>query len=119
MYGYGRGPMHGGFGPMGGPMPHRPMGFGPMNMRRRSMGFFPVGGLFLLPALMFGGWMVTAVVGGVLSVMAALIGGLFSGLAALASGVFSGNGILVGMVIGLAAYFCFRKRKTAEDETEE
>ena len=110
MYMNGRGPMYRGFGPMGGPMPHRPMGF------------FPVGGLFLLPALMFGGWMVTAVVGGVLSVIAALIGGILSGLASLASGVFSGGGVAVGIVIGLAAYYCIRNRsaqRAAETETEE
>ena len=59
---YGRGPMMGGHrGPMGGPMHHRPMGFGPgmgyrpMGMWRRPyhrpLGFFPLGGLFILPAL--------------------------------------------------------------------
>ena len=129
MYGYGRGPMHGGFGPMGGPMPHRPMGFGPMNMRRRPMGFFPMGifpmgifpmgGLFLVPALLFGGWIVIAVAGGVLGLMGAVIGGLFSGLEALASGVFSGGGLVVGIVIGLAAYCLIHSRKAAGTETEE
>ena len=55
MYMNGRGPMNRGFGPMGGPMHHRPMGYRPMGMWHRPMGFFPMGGLFLLPALMFGG----------------------------------------------------------------
>jgi len=127
MYMNGRGPMNRGFGPMGGPMHHRPMGFRPMGMWHRPMGFFPLGlfplgGLFLLPALMFGGWIAIAVVGGVLSLVGTVIGGIFSGLASIASGVFSGEGIGLGIVIGLAAYVFFRGRKArkyAEAEEEE
>ena len=130
----GRGPMSGrpGFGPgMGfGPdrgMHHRPMGFGPgyrpMGMwgrrsRRPMMGFFPMGGLFILPALMFGGWMAIAVVGGILSLVGTVIGGIFSGLSSLASGVFSGDGILLGIVIGLIAFCYFRGRENAESGRE-
>ena len=68
-------------------MHHRPMGFGPgmgyrpMGMWRRPyhrpLGFFPLGGLFILPALMFGGWIVVAVLGGLLSLAGAVIGGVF------------------------------------------
>lgn len=122
MYMNGRGPMYRGFGPMGGPMHHRPAGFRPMGMRHHPMGFFPMGGLLLMPALMFGGWMAIAVVGGVLSLIGTMIGGILSGLASLASGVFSGGGVAVGIVIGLAAYYCIRNRsaqRAAETETEE
>ena len=119
MYVNGRGPTNRGFGPMGGPMHHRPMGFRPMGMWHRPMGFFPIGGLFLLPALMFGGWITIAVVGGVLSLFGTIIGGIFSRLASLASGVFSGNGVVIGIVIGLIAFYYFHNRKAAETEVDE
>jgi len=73
-----------------------------------------LGGLFFLPALLFGGWIAVAVVCGVLSLVAAVIGGVFSGLASLASGAFSGGGVLLGIVIGLAAFYGFRSRRVAE-----
>ena len=78
-----------------------------------------LGSLFLLPALMLGGWIALAVVGGVLGLVGTIIGGVFSGLASVASGVFSGSGIVLGIVIGLAAYYYFRNRNTVQDETEE
>ena len=87
--------------------------------RHRRCDNFP-GVLFILPALMFGGWIAVAVVGGILGLVGTIIGGVFSGLASVASGVFSGSGIALGIVIGLAAYFCFRNRNTQNDaETEE
>ena len=86
------------------------------NRRRDS---FP-GGLLLLPALMFGGWIAIAVVGGVLSLIGSVIGGIFSGLTSLASGVFSGSGLVIGIVIGLAAFWYFRSRNAqTAGETEE
>lgn len=118
MYVNGRGPMNRGFGPMGGPM-HHPMGFRPMGMWHRPIGFFPLGGLFLLPALLFGGWIAIAVVGGALSLIGTIIGGIFSGLASLASGVFSGSGVVVGIVIGLVAFYYFHNWKAAETEVDE
>ena len=122
MYMNGRGPMNRGFGPMGGPMHHRPMGYLPMGMRHRPMGIFPLGGLFILPALMFGGWIAIAVVGGILSLAGTVIGGIFSGLSYLASAAFSGSGVAIGIVIGLAAFYCFRNRSArnaSEADTEE
>ena len=127
---YGRGPMMGGHrGPMGGPMHHRPMGFGPgmgyrpMGMWRRPyhrpMGFFPMCGLFILPALMFGGWIVVAVLGSILSLVGAVIGGVFEGLGALAEGAFSGSGLVIGIVIGLVAYYYFRNKKKEEAARQE
>ena len=85
--------------------------------RRHHHDTFP-GGLFLLPALMFGGWIAIAVVGGILSLVGSVIGGIFSGLTSLASGVFSGSGLLVGIVIGLVLYCHIRRQRneTAEEE---
>lgn len=77
-----------------------------------------LGGLFILPVLMFGGWIAIAVVAGILSLAATVIGGIFSGLSALASTAFSGNGLVLGIVIGLVLYFCFRRQKTETTEEE-
>ena len=133
MYMNGRGPMMGGHrGPMmGAPMHHHRhmggpgMGFGPgfrpmyrpMRMyHHRPMGFFPLGGLFILPALMFGGWIVVAVLGGILGLVGSIIGGVFEGLGSLASGAFTGSGLVIGIVIGLALYFWLKKRNTVKEE---
>ncbi len=123
MYMNGRGPM------MGAPMHHHRMGgpgmgFGPgfrpmycpMRMYRRPMGFFPLGSLFILPALMFGGWIVVAVLSSILGLVGSIIGGVFEGLGSLASGAFSGGGLVIGIVIGLALYFFIRKRKNEAAE---
>ena len=84
--------------------------------RRCRHGSFP-GSLFLLPALMFGGWIAAAAVGGILSLVCAVTGGAFSGLESVASGVFSGSGIVPGIVIGLAA-FCFFRNRDAQNAAE-
>ena len=76
-------------------------------------------GLFILPALMFGGWIAVAVLGSILGLAGALIGGLFRGLAALASGIFSGSGIAGGILIGLLVFLGLKKKsgkKRAEEE---
>ena len=122
MYMNGRGPMMGGHrGPMGGPG----MGFGPgfrpahrpMRMGyRRPMGFFPLGGLFILPALMFGGWIAVAVLAGVLSLLGSVIGGVFEVLESLSSAAFAGDGLVIGIVIGLVLFFWLKKRNTARKE---
>ena len=77
---------------------------------RRRRGSFP-GGLLILPALMFGGWIAIAVMGGVLGLIGTIIGGIFSGLASLGSAAFSGRGLVIGIVIGLVAFYCFRNRE--------
>ena len=86
------------------------------NRHRRSGSF--LGSLFILPALMFGGWIAIAVIGGVLGLIGSIIGGVFSGLASLTSGAFSGGSVAAGVVIGLALYFWLKKRNTeSQDET--
>ena len=82
--------------------------------RRRNDSF--LGSLLLLPALMFGGWVAIAVVGGVLSLIGSVIGGIFSGLSSLASGAFSGKGIVVGIVIGVVLYYYIRRQKNETGE---
>ena len=53
------------------------------NRHRRNGSF--LGSLIILPALMFGGWIAIAVIGGVLGLVGSIIGGIFSGLTSLAS----------------------------------
>ncbi len=84
------------------------------NRHRRSGSF--LGSLFILPALMFGGWIAIAVIGGVLGLIGSIIGGVFSGLASLASGAFSGGSVAAGVVIGLALYFWLKKRNAESQE---
>ena len=129
---YGRGPMMGGHrGPMmGAPMHHRPMGgpgmgfgpgFGPMYRpmyrHHRPMGFFPMGGLFILPALMFGGWIAVAVLGGILGLLGSIIGGVLEGLTSLASGAVTGGGLLIGIALGLVLFFRLKKRNETTKES--
>ena len=85
---------------------------------RRRRGGFP-GGLLVLPALLFGGWIAIAVIGGILGLIGSVIGGIFSGLSSLASAAFSGGGVAIGIVIGLAVYYYFRSRKKEESARQE
>ena len=75
-----------------------------------------LGSLLILPVLMFGGWIAIAVIGGVLGLIGSVIGGIFTGLSYLTSAAFSGGGLVVGIVIGLVAFYCFRNRKSAESD---
>ena len=84
------------------------------NRRRRNGSF--LGGLLILPVLMFGGWIAIAVVGGVLSLVGSVIGGIFSGLTSLAAGVFSGKGIVIGIVVGVVLYYYLRRQKNESAE---
>ena len=81
--------------------------------RRRHDSF--LGGLLILPMLMFGGWFAIAVIGGVLGLIGSVIGGIFSGLSSLASAAFSGSGLAIGIVIGLVAFYYFRNRNEAKE----
>ena len=126
MYTNGRGPMMGGHrGPVGGPgMGHHTrmgfvpgMGFRPMRVHRRHMGLLPLGGLFLLPVLMFGGWFALAAILGIISLAGTVLGGVFRGLSHLFSGAFSGSGILIGIALGLLGFRAFCNRKAQEEES--
>ena len=99
-----------GMGPRGPMYGHR--GFG-------HRGFLP-GGLFLLPALLFGGWMIIAVAGSLIGAAVMLLGSIFSGIAAVADGIFSaafaGGDLIIGFVLGMSLYFWARKKKAARSE---
>ena len=84
------------------------------NRHRRNGSF--LGSLIILPALMFGGWIAIAVIGGVLGLIGSIIGGIFSGLTSLASSAFSGCGVMAGSVIGFSLYFWLKKRNEAREE---
>ncbi len=84
------------------------------NRHRRNGSF--LGSLFILPALMFGGWIAIAVIGGVLGLIGSIIGGIFSGLTSLASSAFSGSGIVLGIGRGFALYFWLKTRNEAKEE---
>ena len=90
------------------------------NRSRRNGSF--LGTLFILPVLIFGGWIALAAVGVVLSLIGTAIGGVFSVLASIAEGIFSaafsGSSLMVGIVIGLVALFCFRCAKNTESTEE-
>ena len=88
--------------------------FGDKKNRRNAGGL--LGGLFILPALMFGGWIVLAVLGGVLGLFGMIVGGIFSGLSAVTETVFSGSGLAIGVVLGLALYLWMKKRNAAKEE---
>ncbi len=81
-----------------------------------------LGGRLILPVLMFSGWIAIAVIGGVFGLIGSIIGGIFSGLSSLASAAFSGSGLVIGIIIGLVAFYYFRSRNArnaAEAEAEE
>ena len=86
------------------------------NRHRRNDSF--LGALFLLPALMFGGWMAIAVMAGILGLIGSIIGGVFNCLGALAEGAFSGSGLVLGIVIGLVLYFQMKKKNASQADEE-
>jgi len=78
--------------------------------------------LGMIVGILFGVYVVAAVlnvvgviIGAVFSGVGALLGGIFSGIGALVSGAFSGRGIVLGVVLGLAWYY-LRKKNPAKQE---
>ena len=95
----------------------------PQNSNRPAGTGSGLGGLALLPALLFGGWLIIPLAGMVLSAVIAMFGTVFSGIGSLANGVFSGvtsvGAIAVGVLIGLALFFRVRNGKATENEDGE
>ena len=87
------------------------------NMRNMGRGMGP-GILFLLPALLFGGWVIVAVAGGLLGAVLMICGSVFRTLVSAASGIFShgyfSGGLAVGIGIGIALYYTMKKKNAAE-----
>ena len=98
---------------------------GPRGRRTGHGGFLP-GFLLGLVGLMFGGWVVLAVFGAILGVLAMFVGpmiGIFaSGISWLFNSIFSGSGFALGIVIGLVWYFTNKKKNNSsrnDDDDEE
>lgn len=70
-----------------------------------------LGGLLLLPVLLFGGLIAIPVIFSVLAMFGSAIGGVFAGLSSLASGAFSGISLVIGIVAGVVLYYIIRRRK--------
>ena len=98
---------------------------GPRGRRTGHGGFLP-GFLLGLVGLMFGGWVVLAVFGAILGVLAMFVGpmiGVFaSGISWIFNSIFSGSGFALGIVIGLVWYFTNKKKNNSsrnDDDNEE
>lgn len=98
---------------------------GPRGRRTGHGGFLP-GILLGVFGLMFGGWIVLAVLGVILGVFAMVLGpmiGIFaSGVSWIFNTIFSGSGFVLGIVIGLIWYFSRKNRNTSsrnDDDDEE
>ena len=98
------------------------LNMGPRGRKFGHRGFRPdlIVGLI---ALLFGGWIVIAVLGGLLGAGIMILGSVFSALAHFASrvfsGIFSSESIAVGLAIGLIFAYRNRRRTTEEADGEE
>ena len=98
---------------------------GPRGRMFGHRGFRP--GIFLgFIGLLFGGWIILAVLGGLLGAGIMILGSVFSVLARIISRIapvlFSSKGFFIGLAIGLVWALKNRKRNQAsakEEETEE
>ncbi len=94
---------------------------GPRGRRTGHGGFLP-GFLLGLVGLMFGGWVVLAVFGVILGVLAMFVGpmiGIFaSGISWIFNSIFSGSGFALGIVIGLVWYFTNKKKNSSSRNDE-
>ncbi len=113
--------MMNGMGPRGPMRGHR--GFGPV---RRPMGYrhgSGMGILFILPALLFGGWSILAVIGALIGAAIMILGSVFGGLASAAESVFSGissaEGAAIGFMIGFALYTMLRRKNAQKASAQE
>ena len=70
-------------------------------------------GLYVIAAVIN---VVGVIIGAVFSGVGSLIGGIFSGVFSLVEGVFSGEGLVLGIVLGLAWYFLRRRNAAVRRE---
>ena len=97
-------------------------GMGPHGRSMHHRGFFPMGGLFLVPGILFGGssaftrfLLAGVVISAVLSGLAYVFTGLIEAFGSVFSGIFSGTAaigsVIIGVVLGLIGYRMLRDRK--------
>ena len=106
-------------------------GMGPRGGRRMPHGGYrPMGGLFMVPGILFGGFFGIYVILALLNVAGIVIGSVFSGLAAVFSGlmngvgeIFSGigstGGVIAGIVMGVILYYVIRRQRNARSTEKE
>ena len=94
---------------------------GPRGRRFRNREFRP-GIMIGLLSLFFGGWIVIAVLGGILGAgvmtVSAVIHILASFFRGVFSHVFSSGGLFLGVILGLCLYYSRRKNARMEEEEE-
>ena len=107
------------------------MNMGPHGCRRMHHGGYrPMGGLFMFPGILFGGFFGIYVILAVLNIAGTVIEAVFSGLAAVFSGMMDGIGssfsglgtsgsLILGIIIGIALFRGFRNSRTEESAEEE
>ena len=105
-------------------------GMGPHGGRRMHHGgYHPIGGLFLFPGILLGGFfglyamlavlnIAGVVIGALFSVLGAAFAGIVSGIGSLFSGIDSTSGLIAGIVIGLVGYYLIRSRKIRNAKEE-
>ena len=105
-------------------------GMGPHGGRRmHHRGYAPMGGLFLLPGILFGGFfglyailavlnVAGVVLSAVLSVFGAVFSGIMRGIGSAFYGIGSVGSVVAGIVIGLVVYYWIRSRKARGAERE-
>ena len=94
---------------------------GPRGRRFRNREFRP-GIMIGLLSLFFGGWIVIAVLGGILGAGVMTVGAVIHILASFFRGVFShvfsSGGLFLGVILGLCLYYSRRKNARVEEEEE-
>ena len=96
---------------------------GPRARRNMRKGFHPGLMILLLPFLLFGGWIVIAVMGALFGAGIMTAGAVIGAFARVIGRIFShavtSSSVAVGTIIGLVWYFTSKKRNAAVEEEEE
>jgi hypothetical protein len=61
----------------------------------------------MIIGILFGLYALTAVI----NIIGVIIGAVFSGVFSVIGGAFSGEGLVIGIILGVAAFYYFRNRK--------